>query len=276
MIRPGTRLDRLQGVVEQMHVAEADLFSPADVEAVVGSVRPDACLHLAWSTSAGYLDAQVNERLLCAGLQLAQALEQHECRRLIAAGTCFEYDTEAGFLTEATSLAPKTLYAATKHALHSVLEALHAQGRLQVSWLRLFYLHGPFEHPARLVPAVARALLQGIPAPLTQGDQVRDFLHVDDVAAAFWEVLRSGITGPLNVGSGHPVSVRQLAETLGAIAGRPELLEFGRLTARPGDPPFICADNRRLRSTGWTPRFDTISGLRDTVDWWRSRLSIAG
>jgi nucleoside-diphosphate-sugar epimerase len=104
---------------------------------------------------------------------------------------------------------------------------------------------------------------------------VRDFLHVEDVAAAVLAVARSGVTGPVNVGSGEPVTVRALVETIGSIVGRPDLLAFGALPDRPGDPPFVCADNRRLvDDCGWHRSRTHAEGLRETVEWWRSRRAL--
>src|SRR5205814_531792 len=126
-------------------------------------------------------------------------------------------------LTESTPIRPRTRYAAAKHALHVLLDSQSSKGAFSVAWLRLFYLYGPHEHAARLVPTVIRALLDGHAVPVTSGTQVRDFLHVEDVAEAFWAALRSDVTGALNVGSGRAVTVREVVETIGRITGRPKL-----------------------------------------------------
>jgi nucleoside-diphosphate-sugar epimerase len=121
------------------------------------------------------------------------------------------------------------------------------------------------------VPAVIRALLRGEEVRLTRGDQIRDFLHVEDVAAAVWAVARSQATGAVNVGSAEQITVRELVETIGSISGRSDLLEFGALPNRPGDPPTVCADNRRLlEECGWRRTRTHAQGLRDTVEWWRN------
>ena len=85
-------------------------------------------------------------------------------------------------------------------------------------------------------------------------------------------VVLSDVEGPVNIGSGRPVTVREVAETIGEICGRPELLGFGDMPSRPADPPFICADTTKLRSLGHEPRFVLHDGLSDAVDWWRARI----
>jgi nucleoside-diphosphate-sugar epimerase len=93
------------------------------------------------------------------------------------------------------------------------------------------------------------------------------------VASALWALTESRASGVFNICSGLPVTMRQLMETIGEIAGGGELIRFGALPYREWDPPFICGDNRRLRAaTNWQPRFSTHSdGLAQTVTWWKTQ-----
>lgn len=141
-----------------------------------------------------------------------------------------------------------------------------------VAWPRLFFLYGPREHPARLVPSVTNALLAGQPAECTAGTQQRDFLHVEDAAAALVQLVLSDVTGPVNIGSGEAVSVKTVVETIADIVGRPDLLRLGAKPMPPNEPPLLVADVRRLRNeVKWAPRIGLRQGLEDTVVWWRRR-----
>jgi nucleoside-diphosphate-sugar epimerase len=151
-----------------------------------------------------------------------------------------------------------------------MLGPLASAAGMSFAWARLFYLFGPRENEKRLVSSVCRSLLAGDPVLLTPGEQVRDFLHVEDVALALSAITRSDLVGAVNVGSGVPVTVAGLARRLGEQAGRPDLIRLGALPYAAGDPPFICADSRRLRTqTDWVPRWDLDGALRATLDWWR-------
>jgi nucleoside-diphosphate-sugar epimerase len=108
------------------------------------------------------------------------------------------------------------------------------------------------------------------------GEQVRDFLHVDDVAEAIWAVATSDLRGPVNIGFGRPVTVRSIAERIGVMLNRPELIDYGALPYGPSDPMFICANTRKLLdSTKWSPRYDLDDGLYQTVQWWQKGLGIS-
>src|SRR5213592_3471025 len=187
VMRPGTDTRRIEPVLSHIRRLEVDLCDPAGLGAQIGTLRPEICLHLAWNTEPGkYLDSRENLKLLDGSCRLALSLREAGCRRLVAVGTCFEYDTDLGYLSEESALRPRTLYAAAKASLSLVLEQLGRLTGLEVAWLRLFFQYGPLEHPSRLVSSVIVSLLEKRTAAVTLGTQVRDYLHVGDVARAVW------------------------------------------------------------------------------------------
>lgn len=271
LVRPTGSLARLADVAGQVRVVRAELDGRGSVSAVLHELRPEGCVHLAWYAVPGqYLHAAAeNLASLEATLDLVRQLPGAGCRRFVGAGTCIELDTDAGYLTASTPPRPRTVYAAAKHAAHVLAEQLCRRSPMGFAWLRVFYQYGPFEDGRRLVPHVIRSLLRGERVELTSGEQVRDYLHVADVAEAFACVLHGAAAGGLNLGGGQPVPVRHLVQVLGDLLGRRELLAFGARPLPADEPPFLCADPGPLKATGWRPRFDLEGGLRDTLDWWR-------
>jgi nucleoside-diphosphate-sugar epimerase len=247
---------------------QADLLEGAGV---VGEVAPEVLVHLAWYVEHGkFWSAPENVRWVEASLALLRAFAAAGGRRAVLAGTCAEYDwTALGERCEelSTPLRPATLYGAAKHGLHTVAAAYAEQAGIELAWGRIFFPYGPGEPGGRLVPGVGRALLAGEPVPTTRGEQVRDFVYVDDAAAAFAALASGGVTGPVNIGSGEPVAVREVVERLAALAGAPELPQFGALPERLGDPPRLVADVRRLRDElGLVPRVGLDEGLTRCLD----------
>ncbi len=252
-----------------------DLFDRERVAELIAAVRPTHLLHLAWIATPGvYWTSPENRRWADASVQLLRLFAEHDGRRAVLAGTCAEYDwTAAGRCHEfRTPVRPATVYGTCKNELRRNAEAFATESGLSVAWARLFFLYGPREHPARLVPSVARAVLTGEPAECSAGTQERDFLHVEDAADALVALLFSDAAGPVNVGSGEAVAVRAVVEAVAAAAGRPDLLRLGARPTPPGEPPLLVADDGRLRDeVGWRPRIDLARGLRDTVTWWREQ-----
>lgn len=254
---------------------ECDLLTPGAGSALISRVRPECWLHLAWYAVPGdFWEARENLEWLRASLEMLPAFTDSGGRRLVAAGSCAEYDCSGGdpCSEETTRLAPATLYGTSKHALERVLHSWSRNAPLSAAWGRIFYLYGPHEHPSRLVAYVVRSLLRGEPALCSEGSQVRDFLHVEDAAAAFVTVLESGVEGAVNIASGNPVTLRAVLEEIAAQVGRPELLRLGARDAS-GEAPRIWASIHRLKDeVGWAPSYDLSDGIAQTVAWWRKQL----
>jgi nucleoside-diphosphate-sugar epimerase len=266
---PAVRLLEERG--HEVHAARANLLDPAAADELVRAARATHLLHLAWYAVPGrFWTAPENEAWVEATLRLLRAFYAAGGQRAVGAGTCAEYDWSGdGLLSETTTpLRPATLYGQAKA---QTFEAGAALGEL--AWGRVFFLYGPGEHPDRLVSSVARRLLTGEEAPTSEGTQVRDFMHVADVAGAFAELVDSGVTDAVNIGSGMPVTVRAVVDEIARAAGRPDLLRPGALPQREGEPPELVAEVRRLRAeVGFAPRYDLESGIKDTVDYWRTQV----
>lgn len=225
----------------------------------------DLLIGLAWVAKPGiYLESLENLGCLVESKGL---LASAPCRAIFA-GTCFEFDTSLGALSEDSATKPTSLYAKTKDELRQEVEI-----RPNSAWVRFFYQYGPGEDPRRFVPGIIRSLLMGKEAKLSPGEQRRDYLHVDDVARAVVDVAESRLTGCVNVGSGEAPSVKEIATTIGRLTGRSDLLNFGAIPYWSGEPMLIVAKNEKLRSTGWKPRKTLQAGLEETVTWWRAELA---
>ena len=274
IVRAGSDLKRISDLRSHLRLLQGDLLQLQALEAPLADFKPELCVHLGWFVEPGqYLNAPQNIEFLAATVNFASFLARIGCPRFVGVGTCFEYDTDAGLLNERTRLNPAFPYAAAKAGTYMLLKNL-APAPMDVAWARLFYLYGPFEDERRLVPSVIRALLRGEVAACTAGEQVRDFMHVDDAASALWAIARSSLVDAVNVGSGTPVTVAHLVTTIGDILGRHELVSLGSLPYAKADPPFVCADTRRLRNeTSWKPRHTLVGGLTQTIDWWRTHMS---
>lgn len=275
VVRPGSSLWRLEDVVDRLEVFPCDLADATSLRAELERWRPEACIHLAWYAEPGkYLTARENIPALEASLGLLDELIRADCGQVVMTGTCAEYDTDLGYLREDGPVRPATLYAATKLSLNLIASQVAASAGISFVWARLFYLYGPYEDERRLIPALIRALLRGQSFPATAGEQVRDYLHVADMAAALWTLAEQRVSGTVNVCSGVPVTMRQLMEAVAETTGNDHLIQFGAIPYRDWDPRFICGDNSRLHATGWRPRYATLrAGLDQTTKWWRERLS---
>jgi nucleoside-diphosphate-sugar epimerase len=250
----------------------ADLLDHNPAELLVERIMPSHLLHLAWVTQPGeFWNSLENARWLRASLDLLQAFCDHGGQRLVVAGSCAEYDWRHGYCSEnVTPLNPATLYGVCKKALFEATMSYAKQAAVSAAWGRVFFLYGPYEHPSRLVPSIITSLLQGRPAPCTNGHQLRDFLHVDDVACAFVRLLSSEMQGAVNLASGQPVSLRDMISLIGRKLDRAHLIQFGAIPLGDSEPSLLLANVDRLRiELGVSPRYGLSEGLDQTIEWWK-------
>lgn len=246
VVRDATRgqLAKLQGV--ESVVLTPDLFAEdADWWANVCH-GVDTVIHVAWYAEPGkYLQSAKNIDCLIGTLQMAKGAAGAKVRRFIGIGTCIEYDLSGGRLSVETPLQPLTPYAGAKAATFMALSQCLPQQGVEFAWCRLFYLHGEGEDARRLVPYLRSNLAAGVPAELTSGNQIRDFLDVRQAGRMIVDTALSDVQGPVNICSGVPITVRQLAEQIADEYGRRDLLDFGVRPDNLIDPPCVVGVRRK-------------------------------
>jgi nucleoside-diphosphate-sugar epimerase len=242
-------------------------------------VKPSHLVHAAWDTTHGaYWTSDANYAWVSASLGLLEAFQAAGGRRLVVLGSCAEYDWRFGYCSEdVTPLNPGHPYGVCKVSLFRLCEAYCRTHNISMAWARLFLLYGPHEDTKRLVPSVINALLAGNEAVCTDGTQIRDMMHVEDVGGAVAALCASDVTGAVNIGTGNPVSLSEVVKEIAKQIDRSDLLRLGALPSRPDDPPLLVADTGKLcREVGFQPRHDLSSGIAETIAFWRNELAGAG
>jgi len=257
---------------------QTDLLDEVLVRELICRVKPTHLLHFAWYSSPGkYWTSLENLSWLQASIELLRSFAEYGGQRAVFAGSCAEYDWNYGYCSEfRTPLQPSTLYGTCKHTLQQVADAFCKQERLNYAWGRIFFVYGPNEDPNRLVSGAITTLIKGESFNCSHGTQIRDFLHVTDIAGAFAALLDSKVQGPVNIASGIPVTIREVVSTIGRKLNGENLIRWGALPIPPDEPPLVLADARRLRDeVQWEPTYDLDAGLEQTIAWWKKRISKA-
>ncbi|NJC06481.1 dTDP-glucose 4,6-dehydratase [Sphingomonas kaistensis] len=186
---------------------------------------------------------------------------------------------DSGFFTEETPYAPSSPYSASKAASDHLVRAWHHTYGLPVVLSNCSNNYGPYHFPEKLIPLVILNALEGKPLPVYgKGENVRDWLFVDDHAAALETIIRKGAVGEsYNVGGKAERTNLQVVEAICDALDARRPLEDGRkrrdlitfVTDRPGHDRRYAIDCSRIeRELGWHPSVDFEQGLARTVDWY--------
>lgn len=240
VVRKGKQEQIGQSIAIEKMIATSDIWSETAAWWSETCRGVDIVIHIAWYAEPGkYLHSPMNRDCLEGTLRLAQGAIDAKVRRFVGIGTCFEYDLSIGRLSVTTPLRPATPYAAAKVEAFNALSQLLPQHGVAFAWCRLFYLYGEGEDERRLVPFLRGKLQAGEAAELTSGQQIRDYLDVRDAGRMIADAALGAAQGPINICSGIPVTIRQLAEQIADEYGRRDLLRFGVRPDNPVDPPCV-------------------------------------
>jgi nucleoside-diphosphate-sugar epimerase len=215
---------------------QADLLTPKGRAAVAG-LAP-RLIHCAWDVTHGtFWTAPANALWRAASADLVARFRQRGGGRVLAIGSCAEYDTTApGPWSEDRPLAPTTCYGTEKVALFDDLRALCGRDLI---WARLFHLYGPGEDPRRLIPGLITAMQAGQPAMVRASTLIRDYASTAHVARCLVALLDSPASGPVDIGSGAPRSLGALAWIVANSLEATSLLQLH--SQPPGDDPAQMA-----------------------------------
>lgn len=252
-----------------------NLLEPGAAETLIAAVRPTHLVHVAWQVEPGkFWSSPTNLDWLAASERLMEAFARHGGQRFVGIGSSAEYAEDAPMpVAEDAPIRPTSLYGTAKARLHEAAERMASRGAFAMAWARVFLLIGEAEPAGRLAPYVVTQLLRGEPALCSHGSQIRDFMDVRDVGHAIAALALSDVVGPVNIGTGNPVTVSEILTRLGELTGRGDLLRLGALPPRDHDPPVLLADVGRLhQEVGFQPRFTLPETLSHVVAWWRADM----
>ena len=210
--------------------------------------RPEMLSHLAWGGLPNYSSPRHLEEELPAHRSFLRGLLDAGLAGLAVAGTCLEYGMQSGALREVLPTAPVTAYGKAKDALRTELEHLRRIRPFNLTWARLFYLHGEGQAPGSLLPQLEGAIARGDGAfNMSGGEQLRDYLPVDEAAGYLVDLALNGRdNGVVNVCSGQPISVRELVEGVVARHSSSIELNLGHFPYPEYEPMAFWGDRSKL------------------------------
>ncbi|MGH3695480.1 MAG: UDP-glucuronic acid decarboxylase family protein [Pseudonocardiaceae bacterium] len=172
---------------------------------------------------------------------------------------------------------PRGVYDEAKRFAEAMTMAYRRAQRVDTAIVRIFNTHGPRMRPddGRAVPTFIRQALAGEPLTVAgDGSQTRSIQYVDDLVEGCLRLLRSTLTGPVNIGNPYEVSIDELAVLIRDLVGSSSTVRY---VARPEDDPTVRQPDITLarRALGWQPTIDLADGLQRTISWFRENFDQA-
>jgi dTDP-glucose 4,6-dehydratase len=285
-------LDAVQGS-SRYRFEQADISDAAAVKTILYRHQPDIVMNLAAETHvdrsiegpAEFIQTNLVGTFTLLSETLSYWRTLSEVRRSqfrfhhISTDEVYGSLGPTGLFTETTPYQPNSPYSASKAGSDHLVRAWHHTYGLPTVTSNCSNNYGPYQFPEKLIPLMTINGLLGRPLPVYgKGENVRDWLHVDDHVRALWLIVTRGKPGETyNVGGNSEVqnlqivqSICDLLDTLQPLTGggsRRSLITF--VSDRPGHDLRYAIDMSKLqRELGWAPRETFDSGLSQTVSWY--------
>jgi dTDP-glucose 4,6-dehydratase len=262
------------------HFVHGDICDAALVNALVTEEKPDVIVNFA---AESHVDRSilspgpVFETNLRGTFTLLEAARTHQTPRYLQVSTDEVYGSidpphEAD---ENYPLRASSPYSASKAGADLLALSYFVTYKMPVSVTRASNNYGPYHFPEKLIPLMISNAMEDKPLPIYgDGQQIRDWLYVDDHARAILAVIEHGRAGEIyNVGGSRALPNLDVVRKILAAVGKPESL-MQTVKDRPGhDRRYALSSEKLMRETGWTARIPFEDGLRATIEWYRSNAA---
>jgi GDP-4-dehydro-6-deoxy-D-mannose reductase len=275
----------LAAVADTVRMYRGDITRVEDLRAAIAAASPDVVVHLAGQAipteAARDPVAAVRVNVLGSAAVIASVDERPGTALVIASSADVYGATDRSLVNEDAPVHPANTYAATKVAVEALARELGDRRQRAVVILRPTNQIGPRQHPALAASAFAKQIAE---AEVKQREPIikhgsleakRDFLDVRDMADAYARAMtiRAPGTHLFNVGTGRAVGIDEVLNDLLSLARIPVRAELDPERVRTGVPLTLALDSTRFRTaTGWAPRIDLRTSLRDLLDYWRVQV----
>ncbi|MFL6415370.1 MAG: dTDP-glucose 4,6-dehydratase, partial [Bryobacteraceae bacterium] len=272
-------LDNLRPVAEHSgyRFVQLDICDASAIESLFHSESPDAVVHFA---AESHVDRSIHSPApviltnFNGTFSLLEAARRNNVARFVHVSTDEVYGSidpphEADETYPVRASSP---YSASKAGSDLLALSYFTTYKMNVSVTRASNNYGPYQFPEKLIPLMISNALEGIPLPVYgDGQQVRDWLYVEDHCRAILSVLEKGDPGEIyNIGGNCSLPNLEVVRRILKATGRPESL-IQSVTDRPGHDRRYALTNQKLTGkTGWEPRMDFEQGLEHTVEWYKA------
>jgi dTDP-glucose 4,6-dehydratase len=256
---------------------QGDICDPAAVEAAIDGFQPDAIVHFAAESHVDrsiHSPAPVVQTNFFGTFTLLEAARRKGVARFLHVSTDEVYGSiDAPHDADETyMLKTSSPYSASKGGSDLLALSYYTTYKLPVTVTRASNNYGPYQFPEKLIPLMISNALENKPLPVYgDGQQVRDWLFVEDHCSAIRAALTKGRAGEIyNIGGNCSLPNLEVVRRILKATGKPDSL-ISYVTDRPGhDRRYALTNDKLTRETGWEPAMDFDRGLAATVDWYRT------
>lgn len=251
---------------------ELDLRDPDTIRIALEDTRPKLIVHCAaYGADSKHRDmAKAIAINIMGTAYMVYYSKRVGAKRFVHVGTCLEYGDHSDPIKEDIPLRPRGIYGSTKAAASIVALERAKSVALPIAVIRPYNIYGPLDGSHKFIPQVILGCLTQSTINLTPGEQIRDYVYVDDVVRACFLLAECDpfFSGEeFNIGSGRPITIRTLGETVADVVGNGrQYLQWGAIDYRSEEVMHIVANaSKASKILGWQARMPLKKGLQSVL-----------
>jgi UDP-glucose 4-epimerase len=231
------------------------------------SFEPEALIHLAWEGIPDFSLEMCLKNVNEQGHFISEISKLNSIKKVIATGTCMEYAAKTGMCSVTERNAPHSYFSWSKQAVADFLKIICQSKKIKLVWFRLFYVYGPGQRPASLIPTLINNFKNGDLPTLNNPFVANDYIYIKDVVNAFeLALVNPSAEGTFNLGSGEATPAYKISSIVEMHITNQEAVSKGfelnkGLTSGPG---FYADIESSQSGLGWIPKWSLSDGIAET------------
>lgn len=238
-----------------------------ELKKIICKIHPTHILSLAWCTTGNYLNSTLNELFYYSTMLIIRLALKHGCKRVIVAGSCFEYDftkTKLYSISECATTVSSSEYSYYKLKLGEDVETLCKKYNASFGYARIFYVYG---YPSqKFIVKMIENAIRSKPIELSGAIGKYDYIYSKDVAYALVKFLISGVQGYVNISTGRGVKLKTIANTIiNLVNSSSEIIDNSNNLYN------VIGDNYRLTNeVKYIPQYTMHAALLEMIDHYKN------
>ncbi len=276
VLRPNSK--KMDNLIKSdlVEIIECDVHDLQQLPTMVENA--DVFYHFAWDGCFGESrnDLFLQEQNVTSAMTAVKVAYKLGCKKFIGAGSQAEFGPVEGKLNDNIPKNPVTGYGIAKHGAQLMTKALCKQLGIEQCWGRILSCYGPGDNDYTMVMSAIIAMLKGKHISFTSGEQIWDYVYVEDCAKAFICIGKDGIDGKAySIGSGKTQMLKEYIYQIRDAIDKTIQVGIGERDYYPNQVMHLEADITELTSdTGYKPEVDFEAGIRKTIEWKMNRLNV--
>lgn len=281
-IRENSSLWRIENVLDKCVYHLLDLNDIDAIDNLIRKIKPDIIFHLA-TYGVDYQQQDIYKAIdinINASLKLFESMLEIDNFRFIHTGTSSEYGPKNRTISECDLPNPRSIYGITKYTSSKLLTYMSEKiGKGNLIILRPFGVYGECEGRHKFFPQIINKLINSVPVKLTNCDQIRDYIYVDDLIDAYIAAAVVPLKNKveiINIGSGEEICLKDIALIIEKNFNlNKKLLQFGALPYRSDEIIYSVANIKKANKLLlWKPKTSLEKGIRKTIEWYKQNTGV--